>query len=112
MAARGETEYSRIGQAGLVLALAFGGLGSIYRGFVDRKGYVVTERGIRIRGGRDSERLWSALREGRELSANLRLHFDDGKKPIKISSLRRNHAVMVALVKSLTAEEAWIKAPQ
>jgi len=107
MAARGETEHSRIGQAGLVFALVFGGLGSIYRGFVDRKGYVITERGIQVRGGKDSERLWPALREGRELSATLLLQFDDGKKPIKISSLRRNYAVMVALVKSLTAEEAW-----
>jgi hypothetical protein len=33
-------------------------------------------------------------------------------KPIKISGTRPNFAVMVALVKSLTAEEAWIKAPQ
>jgi len=107
MAARGETKYSKVGQAGLVLAFVAGGLGSIYRGFADRKGYVVTERGIRIQGRPDSERPWSALREGRETSATLLLHFDDGKKPIRISSLRRNHGVMVALVKSLTAEEAW-----
>ena len=107
-----ETKHSRLGQAGVVLALVAGGAGLIYRGVVERRGYQVSEQGIRRVGGKEGLREWSALLEGRLIASQMVLSFNDGKPPLKISAIRRNYAVMVALVKSLTSEEAWNPGPK
>jgi membrane protein implicated in regulation of membrane protease activity len=102
----------RIGLAAVIFAFAAAGVATLIRGVSEGRSYVVTERGIRAQTVASAERVWSGLADGRVTKAGLWLNFQDGMKPIKISGTRPNFAVMVALVKSLTAEEAWIKAPQ
>lgn len=101
-------EGSRAGQVGLVLALAVGGAGLIYRGLVERRGYQVSEQGIQRMGDPAGRRDWASLLEGRVTAGQMLLNFSDGKPPFKVSALCRNFSVMVALVKSLTPEEAWV----
>lgn len=108
----GEAASGRLGQLALLGGLGMLGFGSIYQAMQERRGFVISERGIREQGQAGSERLWSAISQARQNAGGLTLSFEDGKKALVVGATRTNYVVMVALVKSLTPEEAWNPRPK
>ncbi len=108
----GEAASGRIGQLALLGGLGALGFGSTYQATQERRGFVISEKGIREQGKAGSERLWSSISQARQNAGGLTLSFEDGKRALVVGATRTNYVVMVALVKSLTPEEAWNPGPK